>query len=716
MRNLTTSPVTDTTGLAIQLIDPATGEMHKHATTAAIAGDLISTDAGNSLIEGTDGKLYNASTALFDDDQVLTGDNTTNTTVTLTPTTVTDPDNPAVNQTNYTIKAEVKIDGTTIVQDPVTKVLRAVAPAPFKEANRWYVDPNGNDTNTGANEAPKLTAQAAVDALTANDTAVLNEGTYAAVTMSVQNTALAGASSTYGSLTQIAAVTVATASGTSNKISDLTVTGNLARTGNAPLYVNNTTVGGNVTLAGTAYTEIRDSSIQDGSITVSGASTLLIEDSKIGTSTFNTAGSAIALRNVTIDAGDTVTFGPGVVYSLSGTTGTIVKDPAAINVEDALVAAGLSAALAEGAVTTHFHHIRMHNADLETSPTQVVTRDPVTGELEYSPLSAIAPNETTGYGTAAPTVAGTVIGSTFYVTPLGTAADAANATAAYRWDGTQWVKYPVGGGGGSTTTAPIHERDVKIATAGMTSHTLPDTPVGKVIVTRNGVDISDSWTWVDGVGTYSSAANFGCVLDAGDKLEFHYEKEGTEGGGTTASIPVKDDGTEITAGMTSLNVIGALTATATPTGEVTIALDAIHGVDASFQQGQSVPSGAATYLTNMTTVSNTAGGAWDASLGEFTVQRAGWYTITAALHFEAGNTAANTSEVLWLMKNGGLLRGTSTWHEVAVTGVFKSASAVTTSAYLSIGDKIRTLVVQDGGSTRTIGNALRNFFNIVENR
>jgi hypothetical protein len=353
------------------------------------------------------------------------------------------------------------------------------------------------------------------------------------------------------------------------------------------------------------------------------------------------------------------------------------------------------------------------------NPTQIVVRNELTGELEVSDIADLIPESccpTTGYGTAAPTAPGTTVGSTFYVTPLGTAADAANATAQYRWDGTQWVKTPIGSGGGSTTTAPIHERDVKIATAGMTSHTLPDTPVGKVIVTRNGVDISDSWTWVDGVGTYSSAANFGCVLDAGDKLEFHYEKEGTEGGGTTASIPVKDDGTEITAGMTSLNVIGALTATATPTGEVTIALDAIHGVDASFQQGQSVPSGAATYLTNMTTVSNTAGGAWDASLGEFTVQRAGWYTITAALHFEAGNTAANTSEVLWLMKNGGLLRGTSTWHEVAVTGVFKSASAVTTSAYLSIGDKIRTLVVQDGGSTRTIGNALRNFFNIVENR
>jgi hypothetical protein len=164
----------------------------------------------------------------------------------------------------------------------------------------------------------------------------------------------------------------------------------------------------------------------------------------------------------------------------------------------------------------------MHNADEELAPTQVVTRDPVTGELEYSPLSAIAPNETTGYGTAAPTVAGANPGDTFYVTPLGTAADAANATAQYRWDGTQWVLTP--GAGGSTAAAPIHERDVKIATAGMTSHTLPDTPIGKVIVTRNGVDISDAWTWNGAVGTYNPANNYGCVIDANDKIIFHYEK------------------------------------------------------------------------------------------------------------------------------------------------------------------------------------------------
>jgi hypothetical protein len=172
------------------------------------------------------------------------------------------------------------------------------------------------------------------------------------------------------------------------------------------------------------------------------------------------------MRNTTIDATDTVTYGPGVVYSLQDAVGNIVLDPAAVNAEDALIAAGVPAAQAEGAVTSHFMHIRMHNADVELNPTQIVTRDPVTGELEYSPLSAIAP------------------------------------------------------------AAPTHERDVFASTAGQTSFTLTKTPVGgtgKVIVTRNGVDISSSFTVSGNVINYDSSANYGCTFDLNDRVIVHYE-------------------------------------------------------------------------------------------------------------------------------------------------------------------------------------------------
>lgn len=98
------------------------------ATCGCDPADFISTDAGNSLIVGTDGKIYNAATALINDDQVLTGDNTGSVAITLTPTTVPDPLNPDVDQVNYLIKADVLVDGTSITIDPVTHKLSAVIP------------------------------------------------------------------------------------------------------------------------------------------------------------------------------------------------------------------------------------------------------------------------------------------------------------------------------------------------------------------------------------------------------------------------------------------------------------------------------------------------------------------------------------------------------------------------------------------------------------
>ena len=94
------------------------------------ADDLISTDAGNTLIEGADGKLYVAATALINDDQVLTGDNTGSVAITLTPTTVPDPLNPDVDQVNYVIKADVLVDGTSITIDPTTHKLSAANQKP----------------------------------------------------------------------------------------------------------------------------------------------------------------------------------------------------------------------------------------------------------------------------------------------------------------------------------------------------------------------------------------------------------------------------------------------------------------------------------------------------------------------------------------------------------------------------------------------------------
>ena len=70
-----------------------------------LAGSLLqlSTDAGNSVVLGTDGGLKVSIPAQLPDDQVLSGDNAGSVSVTLTPTVVGD-------QTNYLIKADTKVD------------------------------------------------------------------------------------------------------------------------------------------------------------------------------------------------------------------------------------------------------------------------------------------------------------------------------------------------------------------------------------------------------------------------------------------------------------------------------------------------------------------------------------------------------------------------------------------------------------------------------
>ena len=191
--------------------------------------------------------------------------------------------------------------------------------------------------------------------------------------------------------------------------------------------------------------------------------------------------------------------------------------------------------------------------------------------------------EGTFYGTSAPTsTAAYSAGDIFYVTPLGTQSDSANATEIWRFDGTKWVKTPSGESvltGQNVyidTTTPatatifdienppvtnddalkqdsantyygtdgsvwiwngtayitkvynftLHQRTVITATANQTSFTLPKVPIGgteMVYVTRNGVDISNSFSWVAKVGTYTPANNGSKTIDASDIIRFHYE-------------------------------------------------------------------------------------------------------------------------------------------------------------------------------------------------
>jgi hypothetical protein len=246
-------------------------------------------------------------------------------------------------------------------------------------------------------------------------------------------------------------------------------------------------------------------------------------------------------------------------------------------------------------------------------------------------VSATLPSpENTFYAQSAPVSSGAyTAGDTWYVTPLGTQADSANATEVWRYDGTKWVKN-VGGASATWTTSttdptatgntgilprfventvngskwyidstgkgviiegaadgcgtvffdaltpttatifddvnppvtddstlknldcavyisavdgsvwssdgttyktkvysyPLHEMAVFTATAGQTLFTLPKTPIGgtgKVVVSRNGVVISDAFTVVGNLATYNPANNYNCTIDLNDKIVFNYE-------------------------------------------------------------------------------------------------------------------------------------------------------------------------------------------------
>jgi hypothetical protein len=307
----------------------------------------------------------------------------------------------------------------------------------FKALNRFVVDPGGLDTNNGADGAPFKTVQAAVAALGQGDIAVVNEGVYTgAVTMALQNTSMSGADGTVNSLTQIASLAVTTVSGTSNRVSDITILGAVTHTGGAPLYLHSVTVGGNYTSTSTAYEEINNCRLQDGTTTKTTTGILYVKDSLIGTANFNTAGSIIAFDNVTIDAGKTVTIGAGVIYSNNGTRGHLVIHPDAVPLATAALDAGLIGLAAKSTETATFNDIRLTNVPTITTATKMLVRD-VNGIVsEQVAGAADSPNITYQANSdsfpASPKRADTV-----YVTTNGTRTG--SVTEEWVYDGVGWT-------------------------------------------------------------------------------------------------------------------------------------------------------------------------------------------------------------------------------------------------------------------------------------
>jgi hypothetical protein len=295
--------------------------------------------------------------------------------------------------TYYTKKYDHKVDSTFLNAsgDSIIVVDNGVRSAipiskTFRELNRFHVDPNGNDNNIGADESPVLTVAKGLTLLGQGDILLVGEGVYnETLTMSVQNTGLSGETALYGSLSQIGTLNVTTASGTSNKISDLTIA-TLNHTGGAPLYVTNSTVSGALTKNNASYIEIRNSSLQGVTNNFTGGSGL-ISNTLIGNTIINSGGYTI--KDVTIDPGDSLVIKSGTVYNIQNVTGKVVIEAGAIPMSTALQGLGLSAEYSKAYETDYANKLAMINPDSVATSANVVVWNRTTKRLEYTSMPPI---------------------------------------------------------------------------------------------------------------------------------------------------------------------------------------------------------------------------------------------------------------------------------------------------------------------------------------
>jgi hypothetical protein len=373
----------------------------------------------------------------------------------------------------------IKVGGAAVVDITYSKML--------------FVDPiNGNDTTgTGSdNKMFKTIAKALTVANGSGYRIVLGAGTYNEnVTVSLPNIDIVTVAGSDRGNTSINGTVTFTHTSSSSGIQGIAIT-NLVHSGAGALYVTDCQINTLLNKTSTGYIEITDTQLQGTSASTLSAGTGLIKDCLIKNMTISGASSGYTLKSNVIDADGTVTFTGGAFYNIQDNSGNIVTT-AGTNMELGLIASGLSSALAKQFVTDFSNKLGMLNPDSNATPTKFVTYNETTKRLEISDKPSGLPS-------------GGTDGQVLTVQPDGSYA---------------WENLP-------TTPIPLHQRDVLITTANQTAFTLSKTPIGdteKVIVTRNGIDISDAFTWVGTTGTYNPALNYGCIIDENDKLIFHYE-------------------------------------------------------------------------------------------------------------------------------------------------------------------------------------------------
>lgn len=328
--------------------------------------------------------------------------------------------------TYYTSKFLHKVDSvylnatsdSIIVIDSFSKRTAIAISKNFKELNRFHVDPNGNDANIGSDESPVLTIAKGLTLLGQGDVLVVGEGVYnETVSMSLQNTTMSGETGGYASLTQISTINVTTTSGTSNRISDLIV-GTLNHSGGAPLFLSNASVSTLINKTSSAYFEAKNSSLQGTSTNTFSAGINYIENSKMGTSIFSGTNTVATLKDVIVDAGDSIVIGAGVIYDIQNVTGKVIISPSAIPINLALQSQGLSAEYSKAYETDYANKLAMINPDSVATSTNVVVWSNSTKRLEYTAMPKGGVYMDTLYSNATRDTLSYVKNGTTYKVPL----------------------------------------------------------------------------------------------------------------------------------------------------------------------------------------------------------------------------------------------------------------------------------------------------------
>ena len=734
MRNLTAVEATALTGLQVQMIDPLTGNLDKRAPTDLFGAVEQYPAFANFPAEGKENVLYvDKSSQPYqayvwsNSSYIAVGDQNMNVLPTAQPTPT------ASGNTTNLMSVFKDVLGDTWIVDRQGDAIKA-GTSPFKHQKEWHVDPNGLDTNSGAEDAPfKTLAYAATKIGSTGEKLVIHPGTYTEnVTFPQLNIDVVGESGTTAGLCYIKGTVTFTGGVSSSRFANITAD-TIVHSGAASLYLNEAQTKTSLNKTGSGYLEVLDSDILSANIT--GAGQVVFQGGKQTLPIVNNANAVVTFRNsintyaLNVLAGTVATIGginmaatatgPAVTASAGttvimssvsnyGNAGAITSVSLAGNysLDDVVLNKTASTLGTNMGIVSWFNDIGLVNVPTITGATKTLVRD-ANGVLSEQIISSGALTTTS-------------------LTPQ-------------FYDGTTFVGAQVG-------TDP-NEADLLLLSDGSRIHG------GKVTWTGHGLTVGNwYYTSQTTAGAYvTPAPTSGLVqqlffVEDANTIHVDVNQADLPGGDVTppfeptkmvyvnstspatatifdlANPPVTNDDS-LKADTQNLYVgsNGSLwqynTATATYT-TYTYPATVKHAVFAKKSVTQTGIPGAGAVVTAWDApTTNTAGtAAFNAATGVFTCQRAGYYNISARLFFASASwTLAGIAVGVTILVKG-VAAGTARMeHQAARTAQVNTGTAFVGPVYLVVGDTVSVSAFHGETTARSLlGTSGNNQWSIWE--